>query len=77
MTEHIRMSGMYWGITAIDLLGCLGRMDRSEIIAFIQQCQDKASGGIAPSIGHDPHLLSTLSAIQVATAHLEGCCYCP
>lgn len=65
MTEHIRMSGMYWGITAIDLLGCLGRMDRTEIIAFIQQCQDKASGGIAPSVGHDPHLLSTLSAIQM------------
>ena len=67
MTEHIRMSGMYWGIAAIDLLGCLSRMDSAEIIAFIQQCQDKDSGGIAPSIGHDPHLLSTLSAVQVCT----------
>lgn len=65
MTEHIRMSGMYWGITAVDLLGCLGRMDRTEIVAFVQQCQDKDSGGISPSVGHDPHLLSTLSAVQV------------
>ncbi|KAA0202758.1 hypothetical protein HAZT_HAZT009302 [Hyalella azteca] len=65
MTEHIRMSGMYWGITAVDLLGCLGRMDHTEIVSFIQQCQDKTSGGIAPSIQHDPHMLSTLSAVQI------------
>ena len=65
MTEHIRMSGMYWGITAIDLLGCLGRMERQQIVEFIQQCQDTTSGGISPSTHHDPHMLSTLSAVQV------------
>ena len=65
MTEHFRMSGMYWGITAIDLLGQLKRMDRNKIIETIKKCHDKASGGFSPSLGHDPHLLYTLSAVQV------------
>lgn len=65
MTEHIRMSGMYWGITAVDLLGCLEQMDKQDIIEFIVKCQDKTTGGFSPSLKHDPHLLSTLSAIQI------------
>lgn len=38
--------------------------NRDEILRFIKQCQHK-SGGISASIGHDPHLLYTLSAIQI------------
>lgn len=65
MTEHFRMSGMYWGITALDLLNQLDRMDSTEILDFICKCQDKGSGGFSPSIGHDAHLLYTLSAVQI------------
>merc|ERR1739838_872520 len=65
MTEHFRMSGMYWGITACDLLGHLDRMERSEILEFIKQCQDVETGGFAPSLGHDAQLLYTLSAVQI------------
>lgn len=65
MTEHFRMSGMYWGITAVDLLSHLDRMDRSQIIEFVRKCQDPVSGGFSPSLGHDAHLLYTLSAVQV------------
>uniref|UniRef100_T1IYZ5 Geranylgeranyl transferase type-2 subunit beta n=1 Tax=Strigamia maritima TaxID=126957 RepID=T1IYZ5_STRMM len=64
MTEYLRMSGIYWGITAMDLLGQLNRMDKQIILEFIAKCQHDC-GGISASIGHDPHILYTLSAIQV------------
>ena len=65
MTEHFRMSGMYWGLTAMDILGQLDKMSRTEVVEFIRQCQDSESGGFSPSLGHDPHLLFTLSSVQV------------
>ncbi|KAK3867146.1 hypothetical protein Pcinc_027369 [Petrolisthes cinctipes] len=65
MTEHFRMSGMYWGITAMDILGQLDKMKPTDIIEFIRQCQDVCSGGFSPSVGHDTHILYTLSALQV------------
>lgn len=58
------MSGMYWGLTAVDLMGSLGTVDKNEIVNFVISCQDD-SGGICPSPGHDPHILYTLSGIQV------------
>jgi geranylgeranyl transferase type-2 subunit beta len=64
MTEYLRMSGIYWGLTAMELIGNLERMNKQEILEFIKACQDD-SGGISASIGHDSHLLYTLSAVQV------------
>ena len=64
MTEYLRMNGMYWGLTAMSLAGQLDRMDREEVITFVKSCQTEG-GGMACSIGHDPHMLSTLSAVQV------------
>lgn len=64
MTEYLRMSGMYWGIAAMDLLGQLNRMNKQKIIEFTVSCQHEC-GGFGASIGHDPHLLYTLSAIQI------------
>lgn len=40
-------------------------MPKDEIIEFIASCQNRESGGISASIGHDPHILYTLSAVQV------------
>lgn len=59
------MSGIYWGLTVMDLMGELPRMNQQEIVDFIKACQHEC-GGISASIGHDPHLLYTLSAVQVA-----------
>lgn len=64
MTEHLRMSGMYWGLTALDLMGHLDNTSKDEVLEFISQCQSDC-GGISPSINHDPHLLYTLSAVQI------------
>ncbi|XP_021674220.1 geranylgeranyl transferase type-2 subunit beta 1 isoform X2 [Hevea brasiliensis] len=62
--EHLTMSGAYWGLTCIDLLGKLDVVDSEEVTEWIMQCQHE-SGGFAGNIGHDPHVLYTLSAVQV------------
>lgn len=64
-TEHLRMSGVYWGIMAIDLIGGLHLMDRDKIIKFVMDCYDSSTGGFSGNINHDPHLLYTLSAVQI------------
>ncbi|EGC35627.1 hypothetical protein DICPUDRAFT_152036 [Dictyostelium purpureum] len=64
VTEHIRMNGMYWGLTSLNLLGALEKMDKEEIIQWILSCQ-KPNGGFSGNTLHDDHLLSTLSAIQI------------
>ncbi|KAJ8300460.1 hypothetical protein KUTeg_021979 [Tegillarca granosa] len=63
ITEYLRMSGIYWGLTVMDLMGHLDKMNKNEVLQFVQQCQHEC-GGIGASIGHDPHLLYTLSAVQ-------------
>lgn len=68
-TEFLRVSGVYWGLTAMDLMGELPRMNRSEVIEFVKDCQHHTLGGFAPTLHHDPHLLYTLSAVQVLTLY--------
>ncbi|KAJ0176982.1 hypothetical protein K1T71_006991 [Dendrolimus kikuchii] len=65
MTEYLRMSGIYWSLTAMELMGQSHRMPKEDIIEFITSCQDSESGGVSASVGHDPHMLYTLSAVQV------------
>ncbi|KAF6142304.1 hypothetical protein GIB67_022917 [Kingdonia uniflora] len=62
--EHLRMNGAYWGLTTLDILGKLGAVDIDEVVSWVMQCQNK-SGGFGGNIGHDPHLLYTLSAVQI------------
>ena len=65
MTEFLRMSGIYWGVTAIDTLGQLDKLNRTEILEFIKKCQCPLTGGISACVQHDPHILYTLSAVQI------------
>lgn len=65
MTDYLRMSGIYWSLTALDLMGDGHLLNKEDIIEFIKQCQDADSGGISPSVKHDPHMLYTLSAVQI------------
>ncbi|XP_057290038.1 geranylgeranyl transferase type-2 subunit beta-like [Hydractinia symbiolongicarpus] len=64
MTEYLRMSGVYWGLTAMALMKRLDSMDKKSIMEFVQECQHD-SGGYSASAQHDAHLLYTLSAIQI------------
>ncbi|KAE8672717.1 xyloglucan endotransglucosylase/hydrolase protein 9-like [Hibiscus syriacus] len=62
--DHLRMNGAYWGLTTLDLLGKLDSVNADEVISWIMKCQHE-SGGFSGNIGHDPHILYTLSAVQV------------
>jgi len=64
MSEYLRMSGIYWGLTAMALMKELEVMDRDGILDFVKQCHHSC-GGFSASKNHDPHLLYTLSAVQI------------
>ena len=50
---------------ALELVDKLHSLPQEEVIDFIQQCQDPDTGGISACLNHDPHLLHTLSAVQI------------
>ena len=58
------MNGVYWGLTALHLLGHPTALPRDEVVEFVLSCQaDNGGFGAAPR--HDPHMLSTVSAVQI------------
>eukprot|EP01134_Creolimax_fragrantissima_P008510 CFRG8510T1 len=65
MSEHLRMSGVYWSLTALALCKSLrDSVDVDEISSFVMSCQHP-NGGFGAAEGHDPHMLFTLSAVQI------------
>ena len=62
--EHLRLSGLYWGLVTLDLMGRRDALNRDQVVEFVRSCQHPC-GGFAGSPGHDPHMLYTLSALQV------------
>ena len=64
LTEHLRLNGLYWGLTALHLLGHPDALPRNEILDFVCSClHDNGGFGAAP--GHDAHMLYTVSAVQI------------
>ncbi|KAF6140917.1 hypothetical protein GIB67_042330 [Kingdonia uniflora] len=39
---HLRMSGAYWDLTTLDLLGKLEAVDTDEVVSWVMQCQHKS-----------------------------------
>lgn len=64
LTEHLRLNGIYWGLTALHLLGRPNALYREEMVEFVMSCQHE-NGGFGAAPGHDAHLLYTVSAVQV------------
>lgn len=62
--EHLRMSGVYWAIMAMDLMDGLESLDQQKIVEWVISCW-QPNGGFSGNVGHDAHLLYTLSAIQI------------
>ncbi|TVY53102.1 Geranylgeranyl transferase type-2 subunit beta, partial [Lachnellula suecica] len=58
LTEHLRLNGLYWGLTALHLLGRPDALPRQETVEFVMSCQC-GDGGFGAAPGHDAHLLST------------------
>ena len=57
------MSGLYWGLTALYLLGRPDALPRNRVIDFILSCQHE-NGGFGAAPGHDAHMLYTVNAVQ-------------
>lgn len=62
--RDLRMSGTYWGVNACALLGNPDGVDRSVAVSEARACRCP-QGGYAGRPGNDPHILHTLSAVQV------------
>lgn len=58
------MNGVYWGLTALHLLGYPDALSRLATIDFIFSCQHE-NGGFGAAPGHDAHMLYTVSAVQI------------
>ena len=64
LTEHLRLNGLYWGLTALHLLGHSDALPRNEILNFVFSCLHE-NGGFGAAPGHDAHMLYTVSAVQI------------
>lgn len=64
LTEHLRLNGVYWGLTAVHLLARPDALPRQGTIDFVLSCQHD-NGGFGAAPGHDAHMLSTVSAVQI------------
>lgn len=66
MAEYLKMSGMYWGLNALHLMQTLdlNSPEVSKALEFTRSCQTP-DGGFAAAPRHDPHILHTLSAVQI------------
>ncbi|KAJ9503498.1 Rab geranylgeranyltransferase [Exophiala xenobiotica] len=64
LTEHLRLNGVYWGLTALHLLGHPDALPRDKTVDFVFSCQND-DGGFGAAPGHDSHMLYTVSAVQI------------
>ncbi|KAI9664908.1 MAG: hypothetical protein M1821_006356 [Bathelium mastoideum] len=64
MTEHLRVGGIYWGLTALHLLGHPDALSRENILTYLTLCFCE-DGGFAAAPGHDSHILYTCYAVQL------------
>lgn len=64
LSEHLRLNGIYWGLTACHLLGHPDALERNGVIDFTLSCLHD-SGGFGAAPGHDAHMLYTVSAVQI------------
>lgn len=64
LTEHLRLNGLYWGLTALDLMNNLDALPRQDVIDYVASLQHD-NGGFGGDVHHDAHITHTLSAIQI------------
>ncbi|KIM55686.1 hypothetical protein SCLCIDRAFT_1220968 [Scleroderma citrinum Foug A] len=65
LTAHLRMNGIYWGLTALCIMGHQDALDRDQMVTFVMSCWDDEAGAFGAHPDHDAHILSTLSAVQI------------
>ncbi|TRM70007.1 terpenoid cyclases/protein prenyltransferase alpha-alpha toroid [Schizophyllum amplum] len=65
LTAHLRLNAIYWGFTALHIMGRSDALDRDELIEFVLSCWDDEAGALGAHPDHDAHIHSTLSGIQI------------
>ncbi|OCF62302.1 geranylgeranyl transferase type-2 subunit beta [Kwoniella mangroviensis CBS 10435] len=65
LTSHLRLNGIYWGLTASHIMGQPSALDREGVIEYVLSCWDEEAGAFGPHPNHDGHILATLSGIQI------------
>jgi prenyltransferase beta subunit len=62
--EYMFLEGVYWGLTALEIMGRGDEMDKPALVKMVLQCQHE-SGGFGGNIDHDPSMVYTRAAIYV------------
>ena len=44
MTEHLRVNGVYWGLTALCIMGHQDALPREEMVDYVLECWDDEAG---------------------------------
>jgi len=48
LTEHLRVNGVYWGLTALCIMGHQDALPREEMIEYVLSCWDDEAGKLLP-----------------------------
>ncbi|KAG9004699.1 hypothetical protein FRB93_010189 [Tulasnella sp. JGI-2019a] len=68
-TAHLRLNAIYWGLTALWIMGQPDALNKEELLQFVMSCWDDETGAFGAHPQHDAHILSTLSGIQILVMH--------
>ena len=44
LTEHLRINGVYWGLTALCIMGRKDALPRDEMVDYVMSCWDDEAG---------------------------------
>lgn len=69
LSEHLRLNGVYWGLTALCLMDAKETFNKNEIVQFVMKCYCGSTGGFGPFPRHEAHIHATLSGIQVLATY--------
>lgn len=64
-TDHKRLSGVYWALSSLSLLGSLDALPQARIMEYVMSCYHADVGAFAGNTDQDPHLLYTVSGVQI------------
>lgn len=44
LTEHLRLNGVYWGLTALSIMGHKDALPRDAMVDYVMSCWDDEAG---------------------------------
>jgi geranylgeranyl transferase type-2 subunit beta len=49
LTAHLRLNAIYWGLTALCIMGSPETLDKEDVIQFVESCWDDKAGTLPSS----------------------------